>query len=115
MYWYDWHGPQYSLMKSRISVRPSKDFHTYIITNRTAESNVTTKANAKKKSQSVTQHNTKKKQKEFTQHNTEGVTENLGVEDNPPIKENKENEFYVTEYPAENPPNENVYDDYQTG
>nr|CAD7579684.1 unnamed protein product [Timema californicum] len=28
MYWYDWRGPSYSLMKSRISVRPRSQVYT---------------------------------------------------------------------------------------
>lgn len=37
MYWYDWHGPEYSLMKSRISIRPCSDNYVSLITGKKIE------------------------------------------------------------------------------
>lgn len=51
MYWYDWHGPGYSLMKSRISVRSSKHSHSHLrVQDSTLLNNKTTKIQGKKKS-----------------------------------------------------------------
>jgi hypothetical protein len=49
MYWYDWHGPGYSLMKSRISVRSSKHSH-LTVQNPTLLSNKTSKIQGRKHS-----------------------------------------------------------------
>ncbi|XP_049804338.1 angiopoietin-related protein 2-like [Schistocerca nitens] len=35
MYWYDWHGPSYSLMKTRISIRPNPKAYIYVKNNGT--------------------------------------------------------------------------------
>ncbi|XP_067008283.2 fibrinogen-like protein 1 [Anabrus simplex] len=40
VYWYDWHGPGYSLMKTRMSVRPNSNTHTlFNITGKRSQAN----------------------------------------------------------------------------
>jgi hypothetical protein len=54
MYWHDRHGPGYSLMKSRISVRSSKHSHSHLrVQDSTLLNNKTTKIQRKKKHSSV--------------------------------------------------------------
>ncbi|XP_063218342.1 angiopoietin-related protein 2-like [Bacillus rossius redtenbacheri] len=66
MYWYDWHGPSYSLMKSRMLVRPRTGLYTG--------------RHAAGKEASQTNHSTKDKGKQLADSGEAGSTE---IEDNP--------------------------------
>ncbi|PSN46646.1 hypothetical protein C0J52_07086 [Blattella germanica] len=100
MYWYDWHGPSYSLMKSRISVRPSNHSHSYLKLNDNKQINKTTKGHGKKIHTVHPLHlqNTT----EPTGHKPtvkEVQRQNEGLEDSPPVDEHNQREVHESEYP----------------
>lgn len=103
MYWYDWHGPGYSLMKSRISVRSSKHSHSHLrVQDFTLLNNKTTKTQGKKKHSSVhkntkhplygntTGHNEYDAKKNITEQTRD---EDLRKEDRPLTNEYTNEEF----------------------
>jgi hypothetical protein len=105
MYWYDWHGPGYSLMKSRISVRSSKHSHSHLrVQDPILLNNKTSKSQGKKRHPTVQpfygnaiRHKEYEPELNITEENHE---ESLGKEDSPPINEYTHAEFHhITEYP----------------
>lgn len=79
MYWYDWHGPGYSLMKSRISVRSSKHSH-LTVQDPTLLSNKTSKIQGRKHS-SVHENNVQPLHRNATGHKKHGQEETITEED----------------------------------
>jgi hypothetical protein len=106
MYWYDWHGPGYSLMKSRISVRSSKHSHLRLrLQDPKLLNNKTNKIQGKKKHPTVHNNTVQPLYRNTTGHKEYGpeqsITEepheeNLGKEDIPPINEYTHSEFQLT-------------------
>lgn len=105
MYWYDWHGPGYSLMKSRISVRSSKHSHSHLrVQDAKRTTNKTNKIQGKRKHPTVqTIYGNATRHREYGPRlniTEKSLKENLGKEDSPPINENTNGEFHhFTEYP----------------
>jgi hypothetical protein len=79
MYWYDWHGPGYSLMKSRISVRSSKHSH-LTVQNPTLQSNKTSKVQGREHS-SVHENNVQQLHWNATGHKEDGHEEIITEDD----------------------------------
>lgn len=78
MYWYDWHGPGYSLMKSRISVRSSKHSHSHLtVQDSTLLNNKTTKIHGKKKHSSVHKNNVQSLYGNTTGHHEYDTKQNI--------------------------------------
>ncbi|XP_069698247.1 angiopoietin-related protein 1-like [Periplaneta americana] len=111
MYWYDWHGPAYSLMKSRISVRPSQYFHSHLVNRDLKVVNNKTKNNATKP---ANRHRQAAGEDRGTEENftEKKIHDNLGVEDSPPKNEDAHDELHrVTEHPTQTLPHyDNNYD-----
>jgi len=109
MYWYDWHGPGYSLMKSRISVRSNKHSHSHLrVQDSTRLNNKTTKIQGRKKHLSVHKNTEHSLYGNATGHNEYDTKQNITEqirdedqrkEDRPLTNENTNEESDYFSYP----------------